>query len=235
MKKFGFTLAEILVTLGVIGVIAALTLPTLTQNTSTARVGPTLAKAVSVFEQANTALLNEYKADSLRDAGFSRYYINAESYIEALSRHMKIRIDDTRTPFAASGDYGCLLSPIGNQNGSTYLNSYFISKDGVRYGITLHSRVNSGWSNRPTYQSTAGRLAIDINGFSAPNVMGSDQFHFVLYQDGSVRPIGGTGWNSWREPNFCSWREKCPIGQIPSDPSACAGHIFENEFKILYR
>jgi prepilin-type N-terminal cleavage/methylation domain-containing protein len=32
MKKFGFTLAEILVSLGIIGVISALTMPTLFVN-----------------------------------------------------------------------------------------------------------------------------------------------------------------------------------------------------------
>lgn len=32
MKKYGFTLAEVLITLGIIGVVAALTIPTLMQN-----------------------------------------------------------------------------------------------------------------------------------------------------------------------------------------------------------
>ena len=32
MKKFAFTLAEVLITLGIIGIVAALTLPTLIHN-----------------------------------------------------------------------------------------------------------------------------------------------------------------------------------------------------------
>ncbi len=32
MKKIGFTLAEVLITLGIIGVVAALTIPTLVNN-----------------------------------------------------------------------------------------------------------------------------------------------------------------------------------------------------------
>ena len=32
MKKFGFTLAEVLITLGVLGVVAAVTMPTLIQK-----------------------------------------------------------------------------------------------------------------------------------------------------------------------------------------------------------
>ena len=69
MLKRGFTLAEVLVTLTIIGVIAAITLPSLLSNTATAQIGPKLAKAVSMFEQANTALLNEYSVDILSDSG----------------------------------------------------------------------------------------------------------------------------------------------------------------------
>ena len=47
MKKNGFTLAEVLITLGIIGVIAAITLPTLMSDTTSAQIGPKLAKAVS--------------------------------------------------------------------------------------------------------------------------------------------------------------------------------------------
>ena len=67
MKKLGFTLAEVLITLGVVGVVAAITLPSLITDTATAQIGPKLAKAVASFEQANQALLNEQSVDNLSD------------------------------------------------------------------------------------------------------------------------------------------------------------------------
>ena len=63
MKKFGFTLAEILVSVAIVGVMAALTLPTLRTNTTNAQIGPKLAKAVSTFEQANESLLSSMSSD----------------------------------------------------------------------------------------------------------------------------------------------------------------------------
>jgi len=45
MLKKGFTLAEVLVTLGIIGVVAALTLPGILTDTTSAQIGPKLAKA----------------------------------------------------------------------------------------------------------------------------------------------------------------------------------------------
>ena len=87
MLKKGFTLAEVLITLTIIGVIAAITLPTLMNNTTNAQIGPKLAKAVSMFEQANTALLNANSVDTLTDSGFLD---STSAYISELENYMKI-------------------------------------------------------------------------------------------------------------------------------------------------
>ena len=71
MKKNGFTLAEILITLGIIGVVAALTTPALIQNTGSAQVGPKLAKAVATFENANQNMLTNLGVDRITSAGVS--------------------------------------------------------------------------------------------------------------------------------------------------------------------
>ena len=71
MFKKGFTLAEVLITLGIVGVIAAITLPTLVQDTTAAQVGPKLAKAVSTFEQANQALLKNEGVNAITDAYYT--------------------------------------------------------------------------------------------------------------------------------------------------------------------
>lgn len=52
MKNFGFTLAEVLITLGVIGVVAAMTMPVLLQNYRNHVVETRLKKFYSVFNQA---------------------------------------------------------------------------------------------------------------------------------------------------------------------------------------
>jgi len=51
-SRKGFTLAEVLVTLAIIGVVAALTIPTLIQNTNSQRYQTSLKKAVSILNQA---------------------------------------------------------------------------------------------------------------------------------------------------------------------------------------
>lgn len=53
-KRFGFTLAEVLITLTIIGVIAAMTIPTLMSNTSDQEYKTGLKKAISTLNQAIT-------------------------------------------------------------------------------------------------------------------------------------------------------------------------------------
>ena len=69
MKKNGFTLAEVLITLGIVGVIAALTIPSMTHNVSKQQVGPALAKGINSLEAANRKALADNGAIRLNDIG----------------------------------------------------------------------------------------------------------------------------------------------------------------------
>ena len=101
MKKFGFTLAEVLFTLAIVGVVAAITLPTLMSDTTTAQIGPKLAKAVSMFEQANESLLNSNSVDALRDTDFLS---DLNDYGTELSSFLKITVADSTNHVYLSKD-----------------------------------------------------------------------------------------------------------------------------------
>lgn len=62
-KKFGFTLAEVLITLGIIGVVAAMTIPTLIANTNAAKFRSQFKKAVSTLNQAGLMAQAQYDID----------------------------------------------------------------------------------------------------------------------------------------------------------------------------
>ena len=64
MKKFGFTLAEALITLGIIGVIAAITMPMVTQDAHNQANAAKLASTVADLESAfNKMILDENAED----------------------------------------------------------------------------------------------------------------------------------------------------------------------------
>ena len=58
--KQGFTLAEVLITLGIIGIVAAMTLPALLQNYANHVVETRLQKFYTIFNQAIQLAETEY-------------------------------------------------------------------------------------------------------------------------------------------------------------------------------
>jgi len=62
-KRFGFTLAEVLITLGIIGVVAAMTIPTLIANTNSAKFRSQFKKSISTLNQAGLMAQAQYDID----------------------------------------------------------------------------------------------------------------------------------------------------------------------------
>ena len=62
-KRFGFTLAEVLITLGIIGVVAAMTIPNLIANTNSAKFRSQFKKTLSTLSQAGLMAQAQYDFD----------------------------------------------------------------------------------------------------------------------------------------------------------------------------
>lgn len=71
-SKNGFTLAEVLVTLGIIGVVSAMTVPTLMQNYQRDSYTTQLHKVYNEVSQAMLRVITESNAVSLRESNFSK-------------------------------------------------------------------------------------------------------------------------------------------------------------------
>ena len=101
MKKIGFTLAEVLITLAIIGIVAALTIPTLVQNYQE-RAWNT---ASQVFQRKLGEALRVMNVQ-----GTLAGYTTTEAFVDELSKHIKItRIcenDDITTCFSDTVTWG---------------------------------------------------------------------------------------------------------------------------------
>ena len=66
-KRTAFTLAEVLITLGIIGIVAALTLPSLIHNYKIKQLKTAFLKSSSVIQNALNNTANEYGIDNIND------------------------------------------------------------------------------------------------------------------------------------------------------------------------
>ena len=168
-----FTLAEILITLGIIGVMAAVTMPTLIKNYQKKQTVTQLKKAYSELSQAIS--MAQKDLGLMEDWDFANFPTPADRaqyfYDNVLKPNLKIAkycapsagdcwADDTFT--LIGNKYTNLIKGTGGRNS-------FISASGYSVFYWLHGVGTGGW------------FFIDINGPKKPNVLGKDIFNFQLY------------------------------------------------------
>ena len=220
MKKHGFTLAEVLITLGIIGVVSALVMPTFVTSTQNAKTGPKLAKAVAMFEQANKAILLDEEADSLTGAGVVTARDAVTTYFTSnLRNHLK-------GAYAANNVYANEV-----ETGGTYALSGFITPDGTAF-VFQNGPTPSTGTNLAHLNQVSSKLMIDINGNAGPNRPARDRFYFYMMDDGSLQPYGGA-----QEAAANRWTAKCAKGSNPTGENRtfCTGHVLENGLKVEYK
>ncbi len=134
MKRFkkGFTLAEVLITLAIIGVVAAISIPSVISNTQQQEFKTGLRKAVSVLNSAitmNMAIDGESPYDNANLFGY-------------LQKHMSVM----RSTTDRTKDY--YIAPSGW--GDPMYNAAFYTTDGMRFETRWG---NSQLNKYPLYES----------------------------------------------------------------------------------
>ena len=137
MKK-AFTLAEVLITLMIIGIVAALTIPSVISNYQQQEFKTGLKKAVSVLNEAiqtNIAQEGETPYDNIKqDFGNIKDKVSGNLY-EYLKRHMNViktgNIDTCNSWRVYNGNDQCYLGGSGNR--------FFYTTDGMRFEFPMRT------------------------------------------------------------------------------------------------
>lgn len=168
MKK-GFTLAEILITLGIIGVIAILTLPILVQNYQK----HILIKQYKVFYRDITNAIELFLQDN-----------NVDDFGETPLGDLTIPFEERKIYFienflekyivGSSGEFPKI--PIRNltKTDSIYFTPQFITEKSVALEFS-----QGMWNSIFT-------ITFDINGKKGPNIIGRDVFRFYIYLNSRI-------------------------------------------------
>lgn len=181
LNKKGFTLAEVLITLGIIGVVAAMTIPTLIQAYKEKQAISQLIATQSIMSRALKLAEEEYGEVEGWDAN---KFDGASATIVAdrLKPFLKLSVDcGLQDPNGK-----CFENKMTKLlNGKNYENWAINNR---MYKIKLLNGTSIGLVAYPDLR-TPIVFGVDINGKNFPNIMGKDIFLF-RYENNSFRPSG---------------------------------------------
>lgn len=183
-KHLGFTLAEVLITLGIIGVVAAMTMPTLMNQTNGAQYKTAYKKALSAMSQAvvlNVALDDYNLADTETTGDYTIYNMitNRMNVVKTSDSGLGYTV---QTPDVNTS--GATAAPDGANNYTLFFN------DGIAFSFPQAAAKCTMDPTKGTFPATCKGI-IDVNGQKAPNKV-------VKCDSGQ---LGGTGANACQVTN----------------------------------
>lgn len=244
-----FTLAEVLITLGIIGVVAALTIPTLVNNYQKTQYVTGLQKAYTEWNQALIQIAEDKGCvGDLECTGLFDVDSTQESFGNELVKYFKVA-KNCESSDGGPTIAGCFADPIGSgydgsaQGSGMDDSSYyrFITADGMAFWIrdwnTYNSNCVENYSLNKTYNLTqvCGEIYIDVNGLKGPNNTGRDIFYFLITNGKGplLYPVGGAD-----DSAHTRWRDDSGNLQTcyPNNPDgmACAARVIEEGWKMNY-
>ena len=200
----GFTLAEVLITIGIIGVVAAMTMPVLIANKRAKELETGLKKNASVIAQA----LNLYQADTgtvLLPGDAANWEEMRDIFI---LKYFKVLRDCGRGYL--NGE--CVLNNGwgADDNSTTYTTFNLHLFDDGQYVLNdgsflmLEYSQSSATADLPVSNFY---ISVDVNGLGkAPNKLGQDLFMFQIDKNGKFLPMGAEGTTYYNENDaYCSF------------------------------
>lgn len=226
-----FTFAEVLITLTIIGIIAAIVVPAI----------------MSYYEKQTYVSLLKKDFSTLNE-GFKMIMTNAGCTGDIVCANV-IGSDKntTTTNIVNTGVFdiikkcdehqaGCHDKPVYFLNNvSTWSHesdwySLIVMKDGWTWGVNV-------LSNQCNYPTGTGSLSnvcfvyalLDVNGEKPPNIAGKDIFWFYLLADGTVVPVGMSN-----DSQLGNWRTGAHSCNASGDGIACFARIMEEGWQMNY-
>lgn len=174
-KETGFTLAEVLITLGIIGVVAAITIPVLMNNIQDAQFKTAYKKAYSAASQA----LQKASVDNLlvpmTGEGDSN---NGQNFLNFMNQFKLSKK-------CINNDYQNCWDDNGEKFGLQWNSTGF-----PQHPVFTYAFVDSSGMAWAMYYNSCFIVFVDTNGFKKPNQWGKDRFALRPVNENNQVAIG---------------------------------------------
>ena len=168
--KAAFTLAEVLITLAIIGVVAALTIPTLLNNYNDKVLETRYKKAVNIMTNGFKLMMSNEQVFDVKDLAIMQCS-DIDCYLDEYKKVFKIVRDNSSPDIIQTfGEEYTINNQKISFAGNEKYAPIFQTADGISYmGMPQNGEI---------------MFYADLNGRSEPNTFGKDMFMFSLSGNG---------------------------------------------------
>lgn len=256
MKKFAFTLAEVLITLGIIAIVAEVTIPSLVGSYQKIIYVTQLKKFYSEFTQGMKTYIASKECYNLH---CTKLFDGSSNSDGDWSSKMDAEIANIFKTVKISHNGETTLQNNekylkGNGAYSTFATNYnYQTVDGYLVHISDVSADNcTGYDTTTTdsrLKNFCAVVDVDVNGAKLPNKTGRDYFRFFLGNDGNLYPFFGMdeakaksnlneGWQAmtWNSGGgiFCGIAGSSELTPTNVYEEACAARIMDENWEMNY-
>lgn len=182
-------MAEVLITLGIIGVVAALTLPSLIQNY---KIHVYVSKLNKFYSVISNAYIRAKQDNGDINNWNLVYYESSDKDEEDILYYLLPYMNYVK--FCGKNEQGCFPDVEYKSIGSTRFGTNLNRDSWYSKAILSDGMLISSLTFEPPCSNTktCAYLRTDVNGSAPPNTLGIDLFTFVVFED-KIVPCGVKG------------------------------------------
>lgn len=233
MKK-GFTLSEVLITLGIVGVVAVLTVPGVMKNYKNRLYTAQLQKVYAQIADSAQAMMNDQHVDNFYESTIANtnscsnaddgvcekgvgVFLN--NYFKVAKRNCK---SDNKIKKCIAGTGTGAYTTINNSSATAINSEYCIQN-------TNGAAICGQWDET----NKMVHLIVDVNGAASPNMVGRDLFAIDIKSDGSLTDFGSNS----PDPTVVATKSTCDDskkGSLNLYASGCLNTVINAGWKMEY-
>ena len=187
-----FTLSEVLITLGIIGIIAAMTLPALTGKYQQKVLASQFKKAYANLQTAINTVNSEngipYECYTIR-YGIDYHIAECKDFWENVLKQYQIVNTCEHNKLHCRPVYKTKAQVLAE--GGTVINNACSHPINEQTGYNLNDGSILYIYNYPNYNHNSLFFGLDVNGLKGPNKWGYDLFYLNLYRENIRTPVVG--------------------------------------------